>query len=320
MMKNSEPKKRYDKILQEIQEAVTDAHSQTKKRQYLIKKLEKRHGSRIMMYVSKIDFPIDYNDVQLIGGMLESIGQSENIDFIIQSGGGNGVVAEKIVDMIRQYCSTRFRVMIPNLAKSAATMLALGADDILMGITSEIGPIDAQIPIVQGGMTHYISAQSFVDARDRLEKKTEEAVKSGSPYQAYIAQLSALDSGFIDYCEKSMLFGQDCVVKLLCKYMLKDDPDKEQKANDIAKDLTSTSKYFSHGRTINVRQIHDVASDNCLKDLKVTELDKGSEDWKQLFELYLRAEMFLDMDNHPTQRKGKLFETSEFSMMNSYPK
>jgi len=305
--------------LQEVQQEVQDAHTQTKRRQKLIKKIEDRFGTKILLYVAKLNYPIDYNDIHLVGSMLESVGETDNIDLIIQSGGGIGTVAEKIVEMIRSYCKKRFRVIVPNVAKSAATMLALGADEIIMGVTSELGPIDAQIQILQGGVPQMISAQSYIHARKRLEDLTNQAIAEGKPYQAYLAQLSALDSGFIDHCDKSMEFAKDCARKFLCKYMLKDKKDAKTKADSIALDLTSTSKYFTHGRTINATHIKENIPENLLKDLSIKELPKESDDWKLLFELYLRAELFLDMDPQPQQRKGKLFETATFSMINFFP-
>ncbi|MFH0991238.1 MAG: ATP-dependent Clp protease proteolytic subunit [bacterium] len=317
--KQGEIQNRYDKILQEVQQEVQDAHTQTKRRQQLIKKIEDKFGTKILLYVAKLNYPIDYNDIHMVGSMLESVGETKNIDLIIQSGGGAGTVAEKIVEMIRAYCKKQFRVIVPNVAKSAATMLALGADEIIMGVTSELGPIDAQIQIIQGGVQQWISAQSFVHARNRLEELTSQAITEGKPYQAYLVQLSALDSGFIDHCDKSMAFAKDCAKKFLCKYMLKDHKDAKMKADAIAEDLTSTSKYFTHGRTINAKHIKENVPENLLKDLNVKELSKESDDWKLLFELYLRAELFLDMDSQPQQRKGKLFETSTFSMINFFP-
>lgn len=112
-----------------------------RERQELIRRIEAKLESRLLVYVAKINYPIDYNDIHIVGSMLESVGETENIDLLIQSGGGAGTVAEKVVGMIRHYCKKRFRVFVPNLAKSAATMVALGADTIIMGVTSESDPL-----------------------------------------------------------------------------------------------------------------------------------------------------------------------------------
>jgi ATP-dependent protease ClpP protease subunit len=309
-------KNRYDEIFKEVQQQVQHAHTQTLNRQRLIAQIQEKLGTKLLVYVSKLNYPIDYNDIHIIGSMLESVGDADNIDLFIQSAGGVGTVAEKIVEMIRHYCKKQFTVIVPNVAKSAATMIALAADKIVMGVTSELGPIDPQILIIQSGVQHMISAQSFIDARDRLEELTKQAVAKNEPYQPYIAQLSAINSGFIDYCEKSMLFAKDFAVKYLQKYMLNKEKDAHVLADSIAKDLTSASKYFTHGRTISARAMKENPP---LDKLSVQELSKESEEWKMLFELYLRSELYLDMDNQPHQRKGKLFEAGKFSMVTSFP-
>jgi ClpP class serine protease len=309
-------KSRYDKILEEVQQGVRDAHTQTRTRQALIEKIESKLGSKLIVYVAKPNFPIDYNDITIVGSMLASVGEADTIDLIIQSGGGVGTVAEKVVEMIRQYAKKEFRVVVPNLAKRAATMIALGSNKIFMGVTSELGPIDPQILTIQGGVQHWISAQSFIDARDRLEKLTSDSIKKNEPFQAYIAQLSAINSGFIDHCEKSMMFAKDFATKCLSKCMLSGQPDAENLSAQIAQNLCSTSTYFTHGRTISAQFMKDHPP---LDKLNVEYLEKESEVWSLLFELYLRCELFLDMDNQPGQRKGKLFEAGKFSMVSLLP-
>ena len=72
--------------------------------------------------------------------------EKENIglDLLLQSPGGDIDKAENIVYMCRNRFSS-FRVIVPESAKSAATLIALAADSIIMGYTSELGPIDPQI-------------------------------------------------------------------------------------------------------------------------------------------------------------------------------
>jgi ClpP class serine protease len=93
---------------------------------------------------------IDTNDIPAFGDVLLSVGEVDQLNLIIDSPGGEGTVAEKIIELCRAYCS-EFRVIVPNRAKSAATIIALGSDEIVMGYCSELGPIDAQVLVVVGG-------------------------------------------------------------------------------------------------------------------------------------------------------------------------
>lgn len=63
---------------------------------------------------------------------------------ILYSLGGLVESAYLISKCCQEYCK-KFVVAIPRQAKSAATLLAMGADEIHMGLMSELGPIDPQI-------------------------------------------------------------------------------------------------------------------------------------------------------------------------------
>jgi len=64
---------------------------------------------------------------------------------IVLSNGGSVESAYLVSKACKEYAKERFAVAIPRHAKSAATLLGLGADEIHMGIMSELGPIDPQV-------------------------------------------------------------------------------------------------------------------------------------------------------------------------------
>ena len=80
----------------------------------------------------------------LYNHLLEFGDEIKNIDFFIYSIGGHGEVPWKIVSMIREFCNN-FSILIPFKAYSAATLIALGADSIVMGRKAELGPVDPSI-------------------------------------------------------------------------------------------------------------------------------------------------------------------------------
>ena len=69
--------------------------------------------------------------------------EKRNILLIIHSSGGRIEPAYLISKCCKEY-SDKFVVSVPRKAKSAATLISLGADEIHMGIMSELGPIDPQ--------------------------------------------------------------------------------------------------------------------------------------------------------------------------------
>ncbi len=71
--------------------------------------------------------------------------QQVEIDLWLESPGGDAHSAYKLAVLLRAH-SCRLRVVVPDFAKSAATLLALAADEIYMAPAAELGPLDAQIP------------------------------------------------------------------------------------------------------------------------------------------------------------------------------
>ena len=66
------------------------------------------------------------------------------VDLWLNSPGGSARSAYKIALLLRSI-ACRVRVVIPDYAKSAATLLSLVADEIYMGPAAELGPLDVQL-------------------------------------------------------------------------------------------------------------------------------------------------------------------------------
>jgi len=112
----------------------------------IIKKIEKLRGSRVITYITSdrqgpVNAKIAGDIIPIISQQLRKIGKTKNIDLFLYSAGGDTMVPWRIVSMIREYCD-KFSVLVPYKAHSAATMVALGADEIIMSDLSELSPID----------------------------------------------------------------------------------------------------------------------------------------------------------------------------------
>ena len=115
-------------------------------RKQLIQQIEGLRQSRIITYLTSdrqgpLNARIAMDVIPLINKHLQTIGKAKNIDFLLYSAGGDTMVPWRLVSMIRDYCE-KFSVLVPYKAHSAATMIALGADEIVMSNLSELSPID----------------------------------------------------------------------------------------------------------------------------------------------------------------------------------
>lgn len=111
-----------------------------------IQQIEKLRKSRVVTYVTgdrpgPVNARVAMDIIPIISKQLQTIGKTQNIDLFLYSAGGDTMVPWRLVSMIREYCS-KFSILVPYKAHSAATMIALGADEIVMSDLSELSPID----------------------------------------------------------------------------------------------------------------------------------------------------------------------------------
>jgi len=103
-------------------------HAERYLRQAKIKQIQESASSRLLCYVAGGAAPITRDDVVGIIEMLHNVPRDTNIDFLLHTGGGDIDAAEKIVSILRTTVGKgRFRVIVPDFAKSAGTLIALAA-------------------------------------------------------------------------------------------------------------------------------------------------------------------------------------------------
>jgi Serine dehydrogenase proteinase len=86
---------------------------------------------------------IDQSDKMGFHSMLEGVTGAE-LDVLIHSPGGSAEAAETIVEELRRKFPGHVRFIVPSYAKSAATMMVMSGNIILMDEDAELGPIDPQ--------------------------------------------------------------------------------------------------------------------------------------------------------------------------------
>lgn len=103
----------------------------------------------------------------------QALAKGQPIALVIDSPGGLGVEAFRIASSLRRHCGG-FTAVVPRSAKSAATLLALGASEILMAPDAELGPLDAQY--VDMEREQPLSALDEVHSLDRLNAAALDAI------------------------------------------------------------------------------------------------------------------------------------------------
>ncbi len=264
-----------------------------------------REDRGVLVYASaftktKAPIGIDYDDRVPILDQLDSL-ETDKIDIILETPGGSAEVVEDRAGRIRRRCS-HVAIAVPGYAKSAGTIMVMGADEILMDPASALGPIDAQI--LQGGKR--FSAHAFLQG---LEKIKEEADEQKALNRAYVPILVNISPGEIQSCENSLNFSKTLVTEWVSQYNLMSwkthsdtgkqvtDDDRRECATRIADKLCDQSKWLTHGRSISINQLRELG-------LQVTDYSGDPDLSDAIRRYYTLLKMTFD-----TSAMFKLFET-----------
>ena len=108
---------------------------------------------------------------------------------MIHSGGGDIHVAYQMVELMRMHTKRLF-ACVPLYAKSAATLICLGADEIVMEKLAQLGPLDTQVFEEKGGKADFTSALNPFKALEQLQAFSLEALNASVKMFAERSSLS----------------------------------------------------------------------------------------------------------------------------------
>ena len=182
-------------------------------------------------------------------GFMEAVSNisEKKLDLIITSPGGSAEAAESIM----KYLRTRFghiRAVIPVAAMSAATMMALACDEILMGTQSQLGPIDPQFTLFTPEGPRSSPGQAIIDQFELAKKECQDPKNIG----AWLPLLRSLLPGLIAQCIHSREQAERFVSEQLSTFMLSHAPDK---ATEVARWFANFNYFKSHNRAVTVDDV-----------------------------------------------------------------
>jgi hypothetical protein len=221
------------------------------KTQATIKTIEERLGGKLITYWNGARGSVCNNDVTAFYKLLEDLGPQERLFLFIKSDGGNGRASLRMVNLIRRYCKQLIAI-IPLECASAATMIALGADEIRMGPMAYITAVDTSLthdlsPIDRDNDRVSVSLDE-VKRVISLWKKNEGPSRDMNPYHALFQYIHPLVIGAVDRAESLSL--------MLCQEILSHHIGDEAKRMQIA--ATLNSKYPSHAYPILVDEARNI--------------------------------------------------------------
>lgn len=114
-----------------------------------LRDLGNARGSEVIAWLTGdrpggLETQIAFEQVGVLYDHLTAIGPQKQIDLLLYSRGGLTLAGFAAVNLIREFCD-RFNVLVPYRAMSCATLITLGADEIVMGRLGQLSPVDPSI-------------------------------------------------------------------------------------------------------------------------------------------------------------------------------
>jgi ClpP class serine protease len=167
------------------------------------------------------------------------------VDIILHSPGGSAEATEMIVHYLRSKF-THIRVIVPQAAMSAATLLACAADVITMGQHSALGPVDLQFLVSGSSGTRLVPAQAILDQFEKAKVDCQDPKLLG----AWAPMLTQYGPALLVQCENALTLSQTLVKEWTKQWMFRNDSDGELKATRVADQLKDHAFFKSHSRHI----------------------------------------------------------------------
>jgi hypothetical protein len=285
---------------QNILGAIKSAQDCFARRQSLIKEIESITGRRLLIYVADInkrDSVIKPEDKMGFSDLIQDIEEKE-VDLLINSPGGFVEVTEALVGMLRaRFTSIRFA--IPNMAKSAATLLVLSGNELLMDHRSELGPVDPQVEYMSIEGQKREAAEDILDGFEEAKEVLAKEGPAATP--AYVPLLNKYTIGLLRGCKNAMKLSRELAERWLRAYMFADESNSPR-PEQIANFLASHAKTLSHNRAIGI--------ETCLgKDLGLKIMDLRQEPNRGLGEKLWQLWCLFDLHFEQTA-VHKIYENS----------
>lgn len=260
-------------------------------RQTLIRDIE-TGNPKLLCYVAGIKAPVDRADTLGFVDLLHNVIPGDPIDLMLHTPGGDVDAAEKLVTLVRSVAGEQgqLRVIVPDYAKSAGTLMALGANSIVMSDSSELGPIDPQISLkdINGNDVNH-SVLTYLNAYQEATRALKDAPDDPGARISFEKFDPSLVRKFSSIRDRARLFAENLLKRRGLNF------------SKIASDLMDINTYPSHGQMIGWEAAQNIG-------LNVTYLALSDPLWRKYWSLYCHLRLAIETEQ-------RIFESSYVSLV-----
>lgn len=277
-MESPQPQRRKFKTAQDWNEFIATARQSGQKmtgqdlfalRKACYQEIEKHRDRQLLIYATKFlegvpqgapNF-IDLSDVDGFTDLINSVKGNGAVDVLLHSPGGRPDATERLVGLLRgRFNEVNF--LIPHSAYSAATMLALSGNNIVLHPSATLGPIDPQI----NGIPARSIKRGFEKVKERIAKEGPETLP------AYIPLIDKYSLDLLELCEDSEKLSRKLASTWLTKYMFNGDKKAAGKIIKAVNYFSDYDKHLLHSRPLSFDKLSGFGlkielADGVLQDL-----------------------------------------------------
>lgn len=240
----------------------------------LIRRISGMTGRNVICYYSgwlQKDAPASFVSIvdDDMNGFMNSVyglDRERGLDLILHTPGGDVAATEAIVHYLRS-CFNEIRVIVPQLAMSAGTMIACASDVVIMGRESSLGPTDPQLRGVAAG--------GVLKEFDQAVKDVERAPQLAHVWQPIIGQYGPT---FLGDCENAVRASQSMISEWLTEYMYRGE-SKPEKVKSVVDTLCEHDSSGMHNRHFSYESVSDMG-------IKVIRLEDSPDLQEQVLSLH----------------------------------
>jgi len=271
-------------VFQNLLNESNQAHALRKTLLKTIGEKYNRHAISFFTSFSSTKGTISDPDTEILRDLLVGAGDlDKKILLIIDSPGGYPLAAERFIKICREFSDNDYWVMVPGKAKSAATMISLGASRLIMTPTSELGPVDIQVPWGD----ELVPAQVIIDAYDELMERGME-LPENQRLEPILQQLQQFSAPNINQLRLTKDLSKDIAQKVLREGMFKEASDDE--LDELLRIFVNPGELKDHGRPIFFSDLKDIDKN---ERLEIDLISPSDELYSVIHEYYMRVIFYM---------------------------
>jgi Serine dehydrogenase proteinase len=238
-------------------------------RRAVYSEIESLRERPLLVYAAKFPTPpgagnfansIDLGDVDGFSDLVATANGADRVDVLLHSPGGAPDATERIVHLLRSKFK-EITFLIPHSAYSAATMLALSGNEVILHPTATLGPIDPQL----NGTPARSIQRGFLTARETIKTEGPEALP------AYIPLLEQYSLHLLELCEDSLELSKTLLRDWLTEYMFENNQSMTDVIREAVEFFSNYELHLTHSRPLTFDRVSSLG-------LKISQPDTTLEE------------------------------------------